>query len=164
MLASAPPASPLPSMPPMILMPVPGKTPREVEGLLLQALIGGANPRTVWTKLFVGGLPYHTTDQELTKHFEQYGQIKEAAIILNKELKKSKGYGFRDIRVARGAESTSNTCCTGGREYEQHVLHGGQRVRATRVARGGAESTSNMCCTGVREYEQHVSARSRVSA
>ncbi|KAA0201714.1 hypothetical protein HAZT_HAZT000092 [Hyalella azteca] len=87
----APPQAP---MYPLILMPVPGKTPREVEALLLHALLNGTNPRTIWTKLFVGGLPYHTTDEELSKHFEQYGEIKEAAIILNKELKKSKGYAF----------------------------------------------------------------------
>ena len=54
----------------------------------------GANPHTLWTKLFVGGLPYHTTDQELTQYFQQFGAIREAAIILEKENKKSKGYGF----------------------------------------------------------------------
>ena len=34
---------------------------------------------TTWTKLFVGGLPYTTTDQELREFFEEFGEIEEAA-------------------------------------------------------------------------------------
>ena len=66
----------------------------ELESKIYKALQNGANPSTLWTKLFVGGLPYHTTDAELRRHFEQFGTITEAAIIVEKEVKKSKGFGF----------------------------------------------------------------------
>ena len=49
---------------------------------------------TTLTKLFVGGLPYHTTDETLRKHFEQYGDIEEAVVITDRQTSKSKGYGF----------------------------------------------------------------------
>ena len=49
---------------------------------------------TTWTKLFVGGLPYHTTDKSLREHFEVYGDIEEAVVITDRQTSKSRGYGF----------------------------------------------------------------------
>ena len=49
---------------------------------------------TTWTKLFVGGLPYHTTDKSLREHFEVYGEIEEAVVITDRSTGKSRGYGF----------------------------------------------------------------------
>lgn len=49
---------------------------------------------TKFTKLFVGGLPYHTTDAALKEYFFQFGDIDEAVVIHDKVTKKSKGYGF----------------------------------------------------------------------
>lgn len=47
-----------------------------------------------FTKLFVGGLPYHTTDETLRAFFLQYGDIEEAVVIYDRNTGKSKGYGF----------------------------------------------------------------------
>lgn len=49
---------------------------------------------TTHTKLFVGGLPYHTTDKTLKEHFQMYGEIDEAVVITDRTTGKSKGYGF----------------------------------------------------------------------
>lgn len=49
---------------------------------------------TTWTKLFVGGLPYHTTDKSLREHFSVYGDIEEAVVITDRQTSKSRGYGF----------------------------------------------------------------------
>lgn len=49
---------------------------------------------TTWTKLFVGGLPYHTTDKSLREHFAVYGDIEEAVVITDRQTGKSRGYGF----------------------------------------------------------------------
>lgn len=49
---------------------------------------------TTWTKLFVGGLPYHTTDKSLREHFSVYGDIEEAVVITDRQTNKSRGYGF----------------------------------------------------------------------
>ena len=49
---------------------------------------------TTWTKLFVGGLPYHTTDKSLRDHFNVYGDIDEAVVITDRQTGKSRGYGF----------------------------------------------------------------------
>ena len=49
---------------------------------------------TTFTKMFVGGLPYHTTDQSLRDFFSQFGAIEEAVVITDRQTGKSKGYGF----------------------------------------------------------------------
>ena len=55
---------------------------------------GVTNRDTTFIKLFVGGLPYHTTDDTLKAHFDQYGEIEEAVVITDRVTNKSKGYGF----------------------------------------------------------------------
>lgn len=55
---------------------------------------GVQNKDTTWTKLFVGGLPYHTSDKSLRDHFAIYGDIEEAVVITDRQTGKSRGYGF----------------------------------------------------------------------
>lgn len=54
---------------------------------------------TTYTKLFVGGLPYHTTDETLRQHFAVYGQIDEAVVITDRQTGKSRGYGFVSFAI-----------------------------------------------------------------
>ena len=49
---------------------------------------------TTFTKIFVGGLPYHTTDKSLRQFFEVFGDIEEAVVITDRQTGKSRGYGF----------------------------------------------------------------------
>ncbi|XP_035633326.1 RNA-binding protein 38-like [Oncorhynchus keta] len=49
---------------------------------------------TTFTKIFVGGLPYHTNDASLRKYFEAFGDIDEAVVITDRQTGKSRGYGF----------------------------------------------------------------------
>lgn len=62
---------------------------------------------TTWTKLFVGGLPYHTTDKSLRDHFEVYGDIEEAVVITDRSTGKSRGYGF----VIMATKETAERAC-----------------------------------------------------
>lgn len=64
---------------------------------LLQSGLSNTNVQnrdTTYTKLFVGGLPYHTTDRSLREHFSVYGEIEEAVVITDRANGKSRGYGF----------------------------------------------------------------------
>ena len=45
-------------------------------------------------KLFVGGLPYSTTDAELNSAFAAAGEVASATIIMDKMTGRSKGFGF----------------------------------------------------------------------
>lgn len=52
---------------------------------------------TTFTKIFVGGLPYHTNDASLRKYFEAFGDIDEAVVITDRQTGKSRGYGFVSV-------------------------------------------------------------------
>ena len=58
------------------------------------ATAGVQQKDTTFTKIFVGGLPYHTTDQSLREFFEHFGDIEEAVVITDRQTGKSRGYGF----------------------------------------------------------------------
>lgn len=49
------------------------------------------------TNLFVGSLPYSTTDDELKAHFEQAGTVESARVIVDRETNRSKGFGFVEM-------------------------------------------------------------------
>jgi hypothetical protein len=59
---------------------------------------------TTFTKIFVGGLPYHTTDESLRQFFEQFGDIEEAVVITDRQTGKSRGYGFVTMSDRAAAE------------------------------------------------------------
>lgn len=46
------------------------------------------------TKIFVGGLKWATTNEALRQHFEPFGEITEAVVIMDRVTGRSKGYGF----------------------------------------------------------------------
>merc|ERR1719490_178410 len=45
-------------------------------------------------KLFLGGLNYNTTEDGLTAHFEQYGEIVDVIVMKFPDSKRSRGFGF----------------------------------------------------------------------
>lgn len=45
-------------------------------------------------KLFICNLPFAATNQDLINLFSEEGGVIEAKVILDKETRKSKGYGF----------------------------------------------------------------------
>lgn len=67
---------------------------------------------TTYTKIFVGGLPYHTTDSSLRKYFEVFGEIDEAVVITDRQTGKSRGYGF-----------VSSLVCDLGLQSEEKFSH-----------------------------------------
>lgn len=45
-------------------------------------------------KLFVGGLPFSTTDEELEAAFADFGTVASAKVITDRETGRSRGFGF----------------------------------------------------------------------
>jgi cold-inducible RNA-binding protein len=64
-------------------------------------------------KLFVGGLPYATTDEELKTHFAQAGTVISAQIVMDRMTGRSKGFGFvemeSDDQAAKAIEMFNGT-------------------------------------------------------
>ncbi|KAM6981527.1 RNA-binding protein 38 isoform 2-T2 [Tautogolabrus adspersus] len=74
----------------------------QLVGVPLEIMHPTMEKDTTYTKIFVGGLPYHTNDASLRKYFESFGDIDEAVVITDKQTGKSRGYGFVTM-VDRGA-------------------------------------------------------------
>ena len=45
-------------------------------------------------KVFIGNLPFQTTESDLTNTFAQYGRVESVQIITDRETGRSKGFGF----------------------------------------------------------------------
>jgi len=48
-------------------------------------------------RLYVGGLPYQTNDQDLSYFFEQIGPVTFSTVITDRETGRSKGFGFIEM-------------------------------------------------------------------
>ncbi|MCA9332177.1 RNA-binding protein [Candidatus Saccharibacteria bacterium] len=69
-------------------------------------------------KLFVGGLPFATTDEELSELFGAHGTVAYAKIITDRETGRSKGFGFVEFEnddEGKAAEKAMNGTEIGGR-------------------------------------------------
>jgi RNA recognition motif-containing protein len=71
------------------------------------------------TKLYVGGLPYATTDEELQTAFAAHGSVTSAKVITDRETGRSKGFGFVEFDnddEANKAIEAMNDSDMGGRK------------------------------------------------
>merc|ERR1719471_1900943 len=55
-------------------------------------------------KLFIRGLNWDTTKEKLKEVFEEFGTVVEANIIMDKQMNRSKGYGFITMSTAEEAQ------------------------------------------------------------
>jgi RNA recognition motif-containing protein len=60
-------------------------------------------------KLYIGGLPYSTTDTELKEAFAQAGNVESAVIIMDKMSGRSKGFGFVEMSSDEEAQKAIET-------------------------------------------------------
>ena len=56
------------------------------------------------TKLYVGNLSYSVTEEDLRALFSQAGEIKEVALITDRDTRQSKGFGFVEMTTQADAE------------------------------------------------------------
>lgn len=56
-------------------------------------------------KLFVGNLPFSTTDAELTEAFAQFGEIVEVRVISDRFTGRSKGIAFIEFTTVEAANA-----------------------------------------------------------
>ena len=54
-------------------------------------------------KLYVGNLPYSVTENDLRTLFEQAGVVADAAVIVDRETGRSKGFGFVEMNTPEEA-------------------------------------------------------------
>lgn len=66
-------------------------------------------------KLYVGGLPYSTTDDQLRDAFAEAGTVESAVIIIDKMSGRSKGFGF--VEMASDEEAQKAIDMWNGKDF-----------------------------------------------
>ncbi len=48
--------------------------------------------------IYIGNIPYSMKEQDLMQAFQEFGPVESAKVIIDKKTKRSKGYGFVDMK------------------------------------------------------------------
>lgn len=70
-------------------------------------------------KLYVGNLPWSTTDSDLTEMFGAYGTVESASVITDRDTGRSRGFAFVEMDQASGQRAMAEL---NGRELESRAL------------------------------------------
>lgn len=71
-------------------------------------------------KLYVGGLPYSTTQETLKEAFMKAGNVESAMIIMDKMTGRSKGFGF--VEMTNDEDAAKAIEMWNGKELEGRTL------------------------------------------
>ena len=72
------------------------------------------------TKLYVGGLPYSTTEQQLSELFAPQGSVTSAKVITDKFTGQSRGFGF--VEMATGEEAQKAISALNGTQMDGRTI------------------------------------------
>ena len=72
-------------------------------------------------KLFIGGLPFSTTEDELKEGFTQFGNVTYVKIITDRETGRSRGFGFVEFET----DDEGKAAITGmdNKEFNGRTIH-----------------------------------------
>lgn len=84
-------------------------------------------------KIYVGNLPFQTTDQELEGEFQQFGKIKEVALIRDRYSNEFKGFAFITFVAP---ESAQQALAANGKDFQGRAM----KVSIARAEERGGRS------------------------
>ncbi|KAL8832902.1 MAG: hypothetical protein Q9170_004682 [Blastenia crenularia] len=82
------------------------------------------------SKLFIGGLAWHTDDSALRAKFEEFGPVEEAIVVKDRDTGRSRGFGF----VRFGEEQHAD----GAAAAMNNVEFDGRTIRVDKASERGA--------------------------
>ena len=83
-------------------------------------------------KLYIGNLSYSVTDGDLQSLFAEFGTVQSAQVIMDRETRRSKGFGF--VEMGEETEAQAAIAALDGREMNGRAL----TVNEARPKEGGA--------------------------
>ena len=87
-------------------------------------------------KLYVGNLPYSTTEDLLRETFGQNGTVESATIIIDRDTGRSKGFGF--VEMSNDSEAQAAIEALNGTDMDGRQIKVNEaKPRAPRDNRGG---------------------------
>ena len=70
--------------------------------------------------IFVGSLPYTTTDEELEAVFTEHGEVTSARVIMDRYTGRSRGFGFVEMSNQEQAETAVRVM--NGKDFQGRAL------------------------------------------
>jgi RNA recognition motif-containing protein len=87
-------------------------------------------------RLYVGNLPYGARDESMQELFSQFGAVRSAQVIMDRESGRSKGFGF--VEMDNDDEAQAAIDGLNGKPFEGRPLTVNEaRPREDRGGRGG---------------------------
>ncbi|KFY35028.1 hypothetical protein V494_06270 [Pseudogymnoascus sp. VKM F-4513 (FW-928)] len=82
------------------------------------------------SKLFIGGLAWHTDEQALRTKFEEFGAVEEAVVVKDRDTGRSRGFGF--VRYGQEADADAAIAAMNNVEFD------GRSIRVDKASERGA--------------------------
>ncbi len=93
-------------------------------------------------KLYVGGVPYSSTDADLRDAFAQAGEVTSATIIMDRMSGRSKGFGF--VEMANDEDAMKAIDMWNGKDFQGRKLTVNEaRPMQPRAPREGGNGGNN---------------------
>ena len=85
-------------------------------------------------KIYVGNLPWSTTDDDLRELFATYGAVQSSAVVNDRETGRSRGFGFVEMAPADADKAIAEL---DGRDYGNRALRVNEALDKRRGGGGG---------------------------
>jgi cold-inducible RNA-binding protein len=86
-------------------------------------------------KLYVGNLSYNTTKEHLETLFGEFGSVQSAAVIMDRDTGRSKGFGFVEMADNQAAEAAIKGL--NGKEHDSRAMTVNEARPQTSLGGGG---------------------------
>ena len=111
-------------------------------------------------KLYVGNLPFSTTEDDLKQMFAPYGEVTTVTIIKDKFSGRSKGFGF--VEMSTDEEATKAVEMFNGQDLDgRQIVVNEARPMAPRAPRTGGTIRTRPDCRSARLRQRPPSGQSR---
>jgi len=84
------------------------------------------------SKLFIGGLAWHTEEATLRQKFEEFGAVEEAVVVKDRDTGRSRGFGF--VRYVQEADAETAIAAMNNVEFD------GRTIRVDKASDNGSRS------------------------
>jgi len=82
------------------------------------------------SKLFIGGLAWHTDENALRQKFEEFGAVEEAVVVKDRDTGRSRGFGF--VRYSQESDAEAAITAMNNIEFD------GRTIRVDKASERGS--------------------------
>ncbi len=90
-------------------------------------------------KIYVGNLPWSTTDEDLRELFATYGPVQSSSVVNDRETGRSRGFGFVEMAPADADKAIAEL---DGRDYGDRALRVNEALDKRRAGGPGGDRDS----------------------